>query len=158
MNPCRCGYLGDAGRECGRAPRCGEDYQNRISGPVLDRIDLTVEVQPASATELARAPAGEPRAAVAARVARARAAQTARYGEGTPITNAEADPQTLTLVPEAQALAEQAMERLRLSPRGYTRILRVARTIADLAGVATVGRAHVAEALAFRHRMPGRKT
>ena len=70
MNPCRCGYLGDAARECGRAPRCGEDYQNRISGPVLDRIDLTVEVQPATAAELARAPAGEASAAVAARVAR----------------------------------------------------------------------------------------
>ena len=82
MNPCRCGYLGDASRECGRAPRCAEDYQNRISGPVLDRIDLTVEVQPATAAELARAPAGEPSAAVAARVARARAAQRARYGDG----------------------------------------------------------------------------
>ena len=59
MNPCRCGYLGDAARECGRAPRCGEDYQNRVSGPVLDRMDLTVEVQPATAAELARAPPGE---------------------------------------------------------------------------------------------------
>src|SRR5579864_5144612 len=81
MNPCRCGYLGDASRECGRAPRCAEDYQNRISGPVLDRIDLTIEVQPASAAELARAPAGEPSAVVAARVARARATQRERYGE-----------------------------------------------------------------------------
>ena len=157
MNPCRCGYLGDAARECGRAPRCGEDYQNRISGPVLDRIDLTIEVQPASAAELARAPAGERTEAVAARVARARAAQTARYGEDGPGTNAEADQRALTLVPEAHALAEQAMEKLRLSPRGYTRILRVSRTIADLAGTATVSRAHVAEALAFRHRMPGRR-
>ena len=91
MNPCRCGYLGDASRECGRAPRCAEDYQNRISGPVLDRIDLTVEVQPATAAELARAPAGEPSAAVAARVAQARAAQRARYGEDGPTSNAEAD-------------------------------------------------------------------
>ena len=73
MNPCRCGYLGDGGRECGRAPRCGEDYQHRISGPVIDRIDLTVEVQPASAAELAHAPPGEPTAAVADR-ARARSA------------------------------------------------------------------------------------
>src|SRR6202011_1561588 len=62
MNPCRCGYLGDASRECGRAPRCGEDYQNRISGPVLDRIDLTAEVQPASAAEPGRGPAGAARA------------------------------------------------------------------------------------------------
>ena len=81
MNPCRCGYLGDASRECGRAPRCGEDYQNRISGPVLDRIDLTIEVQPATAADLARAPSGESSAAVAIRVARARVAQRTRYGD-----------------------------------------------------------------------------
>jgi magnesium chelatase family protein len=156
MNPCRCGFLGDASRECGRAPRCGEDYQNRISGPVLDRIDLVVEVQPASAAELAHAPAGEGSAAVAARVARARAAQRVRYGEDGPASNAEADGREVQLVPDAQALIEQAMDKLRLSPRGYTRVLRVARTIADLAGEAVVQRIHVAEALAFRHRMPGR--
>jgi magnesium chelatase family protein len=157
MNPCRCGYLGDASRECGRAPRCGEDYQNRISGPVLDRIDLTVEVQPASAAELARAPAGETSAAVAARVARARAAQRARYGSDGPISNAEADSREVQLASDAAVLAEQAMDKLRLSPRGYTRVLRVARTITDIAGVPIVQRLHVAEALAFRHRMPGRK-
>lgn len=157
MNPCRCGYLGDAARECGRAPRCAEDYQNRISGPVLDRIDLTVEVQPATAAELARAPAGEPSAAVGARVARARTAQRARYGEDGPLSNAEADSRDVEMAPEAHALAEQAMDKLRLSPRGYTRVLRVGRTIADLAGAKVVQRPHVAEALAFRHRMPGRK-
>jgi magnesium chelatase family protein len=157
MNPCRCGYLGDAARECGRAPRCAEDYQNRISGPVLDRIDLTVQVQPASAAELARAPPGEATAAVAARVAHARAAQRQRYGETGPINNAEVDSREVALAEEAQALAEQAMDKLRLSPRGYTRVLRVGRTIADLAGAPIVGRIHVAEALAFRHRMPGRK-
>ena len=156
MNPCRCGYLGDASRECGRAPRCGEDYLQRISGPLLDRVDLTVEVQPASASELARAPTGEPSTVVAARVARARAVQRARYGEAGPASNAEADTKDIALVAEAQALAGQAMDRLRLSPRGYTRVLRVARTIADLAGTETVGRVHVAEALAFRHRVPGR--
>jgi magnesium chelatase family protein len=156
MNPCRCGHLGDAVQECGRAPRCGEDYQSRISGPILDRIDLTIEVSPVSAAELSRAPPGEASATVATRVAAARAAQRARYGEAGPPSNTEADPKSVRLSPEAQALAEQAMERLHLSPRGYTRVLRVARTIADLAGADTLGRVHVAEALAYRHRMPGR--
>lgn len=156
MNPCRCGYLGDGSRECGRAPRCGEDYRNRISGPVLDRIDLAVDVQPATAAELAHAPPGEATAVVAARVARARAVQTARYGADGPACNAEADAKDITLAPDAHRLVEQAMEKLRLSPRGYTRIIRVSRTIADLAGAETVGRPHVAEALAFRHRVPGR--
>ena len=157
MNPCRCGYLGDAARECGRVPRCGEDYQNRISGPVLDRIDLTVEVQPATVAELAHAPPGETSAHVAARVARAKAAQMSRWGTDGPASNAEADGQTIVLVPDAHKLLEQAMEKLRMSTRGCTRILRVSRTIADLAGSETVQRLHVAEALAFRHRMPGRR-
>jgi magnesium chelatase family protein len=156
MNPCRCGYLGDAARECGRAPRCGEDYQGRISGPLLDRIDLTVEVQPIAPSELSRAPPGEATAVVAARVSRARHAQRARYGEGGAATNAEADATRFDLAADARALAEQAADRLRLSARGYTRTLRVARSIADLAGAATIRRQDVAEALAFRHRMPGR--
>jgi magnesium chelatase family protein len=150
MNPCRCGYLGDANRECARAPRCGEDYRNRISGPVLDRIDLGVEVRPATAAELGHAPGGEGSATVAARVAGARAAQRARYGEGGPACNAEADAAAIPVAVEARTLLDQAMERLRLSPRGYTRVLRVARSIADLAGGGLVLRAHVAEALAFR--------
>ena len=156
MNPCRCGHLGDAGRECSRAPRCGEDYQGKISGPLLDRIDLTVAVQPVPPAELARAPQGEPSAEVAARVGQARAAQRARYGEDGPTTNAEADMKDLAMVPDAAALAERAAEKLRLSARGYTRTLRVARSIADLAGVETIRRQDVAEALAFRHRPAGR--
>ena len=124
---------------------------------MLDRIDLTVEVQPASAAELAHAPPGEPSAAVAARVAQARAAQRARYGEDGPASNAEADSQDVEMAAPAHGLAEQAMEQLRLSPRGYTRVLRVGRTIADLAGAKVVQRPHIAEALAFRHRMPGRR-
>ena len=78
MNPCRCGHLGDAARECGRAPRCGEDYLAKLSGPLLDRMDLTVQVQPVPAVELSRSPPGEPTSVVAARVAAARAAQRAR--------------------------------------------------------------------------------
>jgi magnesium chelatase family protein len=157
MNPCRCGYLGDAARECGQAPRCGENYQNRISGPLLDRIDLTVEVQPASAAELSRAPPGEASAPVAARVARARAAQRARFGPDGAASNAEADATRLEMQAEARALLERAAEQLRLSPRGYIRTLRVARSIADLAAAAVIRRQDVGEALAFRHRGPRRK-
>ena len=151
MNPCRCGHLGDPARECGKAPRCGEDYLSRISGPLLDRIDMTVQVQPIAATALSRAPAGEPSSAVAARVAAARVAQRARGA-----INAEADVGTMELQPDARALAEQAAEKLRLSARGFTRVLRVARTIADLGHSPVVRRMDVAEALAFRHRVPGR--
>ena len=151
MNPCRCGHLGDPARECGKAPRCGEDYLGRISGPLLDRIDMTVQVQPIAATELSRAPAGEPSAAVAARVAAARMAQRSRGA-----INAEADVGTMVLHADARALAEQAAEKLRLSARGFTRVLRVSRTIADLARSPSVRRMDVAEALAFRHRVPGR--
>ena len=156
MNPCRCGHLGDAGRECGRAPRCGEDYQNRISGPLLDRIDLSVQVQAVTPAELSRAPPGEASGAVAARIAAARQRQRDRGGEAGPHTNAEADAGTMALLPDARELAERAADKLRLSPRGFTRTLRVARSIADLAGAAAVRRPDVAEALAYRHRMPGR--
>lgn len=155
MNPCRCGYLGDPSRECARAPGCGQDYQMRLSGPLLDRMDLTIEVQPITPAELARAPAGEPTAQVAARVAEARGRQRAR---GDARCNAEASWDSLhaTAEEEAIALLETAATRLHLSTRGQVRALRVARTIADLAGAGRVARAHVAEALAFRHRMPGR--
>ena len=158
MNPCRCGHLGDASRECNKAPRCGEDYLSRISGPLLDRIDIVVHVHPVPPAELSRAPAGEASAAVAARVAAARARQSERYGADGPASNAEAGMDAIELQPEARQLAEQSAERLRLSARGFTRVLRVARSIADLAGVDAVRRADVAEALAYRHRIPGRKT
>jgi magnesium chelatase family protein len=156
MNPCRCGHLGDAGRECGRAPRCGEDYQNRISGPLLDRIDISVQVQPMAPSELSRAPPGEPTEAVAGRVGRAREAQRGRGGEDGPPVNAEADVGSFVLLPDARELAEKASDKLRLSPRGFTRTLRVARSIADLANASAIRRADVAEALAYRHRMPGK--
>jgi magnesium chelatase family protein len=152
MNPCRCGHLGEAARECGRAPRCGEDYLGKISGPLLDRIDLTVQVQPVSATDLSRAPPGESTAVVAARVAVARQAQRERG-----FINAEADGNKIALLDDARGLAEQAMARLHLSPRGFTRVVRVARTVADLARSPVVRRQDIAEALAFRHRIPGRQ-
>jgi len=156
MNPCRCGHLGDPARECGKAPRCGEEYQGRLSGPLLDRIDLFVEVQPIPPQELTRVRPSESTAKVAARVAAARARQRARYGESGPSCNAEADGavlrSTIAAEPDALAFAEKAAERLRLSTRGFARTLRVARTLADLADCDRVTRLHVAEALSWRAR------
>jgi magnesium chelatase family protein len=153
MNPCRCGHLGDGLRECGQAPRCGEQYQQRISGPLLDRVDLTIGMAPIAPSELSRAPRGETSDVVAARVAAARRAQHKRGG-----INAEAglDSLTTAATPETLALAERAATQLGLSNRGFTRCFRVARTVADLAGALVIERAHMAEALAFRHRMAGR--
>ncbi len=117
---------------------------------------MTVQVQPIPPAELSRAPPGEASATVATRVAHARAAQRDRFGPNGAATNAEAEMGVIDLQPEARALAEQAAEKLRLSARGFTRVLRVGRTIADLAHAAQVRRADVAEALAYRHRIPGR--
>ncbi len=158
MNPCRCGQLGDPGQACARAPRCAADYQSKLSGPLLDRIDLHVEVPALSAADLTLPPPAEGSAQIAARVAAARARQTQRYA-GTPArTNAEADGDALTAhaAPDAegQRLLTQAADSLRLSARGYARVLRVSRTIADLAGDAHVGRPHIAEALSYRRRPP----
>ena len=158
MNPCRCGHLGDAALACARAPRCAADYQSKLSGPLLDRIDLHVEVEPVSAADLALPPPAEGSAEVAARVSAARAAQTSRYDEEAARTNAEADGKLLeeAATPDApgQDLLRQAAEAMRLTARSYHRVLKVARTIADLAGAEGVGRVHVAEALSYRRRAP----
>jgi len=158
MNPCRCGHLGDAALACARAPKCAADYQAKVSGPLLDRIDLHVEVQAVSAADLVLPPPAEGSAEVAARVAAAREIQTARYARQAARTNAEIDGDLLEAVatPDeaGRTLLAQASEAMRLSARGYTRILRVARTIADLAGSENVGRVHVAEALSYRRRAP----
>ena len=156
MNPCRCGYLADASLACARAPKCAADYQGRISGPLIDRIDLHVDVAAVSAADLTLPPPADDSATVRARVAAARARQTARYDGHGARTNAEADGKLLEAVatPDAagQKLLVQATQALRLSARGYHRVLRVARTIADLAGAETVTRLHIAEALSFRRQ------
>jgi magnesium chelatase family protein len=154
MNPCRCGFAGDPAQACGRAPKCATDYQARLSGPLIDRIDIHVEVQAVSAQDLALPPPAEGSAQAAARIARARDIQRERF-EGLALrTNAEADGELLDRIagPDAAGakLLAQAAEKMKLTARGYHRVLRVARTIADLAGAQSVARVHVAEALAYR--------
>jgi len=161
---CKCGYLGDPGLACPRAPKCGAEYQTRISGPLFDRIDLHVEVPAVNPADLALPPPAEGSAEVAARVGAARALQAERYAKAAPDrsvrTNAEADGELLEAVagPDAdgRALLTDAATRMRLSARGYHRVLRVARTLADLDEAPSVRRIHIAEALSFRRLVPGR--
>lgn len=158
MNPCRCGHLGDPALACSRAPRCAADYQAKVSGPLLDRIDLHVEVAAVAAADLVLPPPAEGSAEVAARVRAARSVQTERYAAHGVRTNAEADGDLLDRVaaPDepGRRLMGQAAEAMRLSARGFHRVLRVARTIADLAGSEGVRRIHVAEALSYRRQAP----
>jgi len=164
MNPCRCGYLDDPDQTCSRAPKCGEDYQGRLSGPLLDRIDLHVDVPMVPVADLALPPPKETSAHVLARVMFARDLQRQRFEHtGTDILlNAHADGQLLesivNLKDAARALLADAAARMRLSARGYHRIQRVARTIADLDHSLTVEKIHIAEALSYRRRQPGQNT
>ncbi len=165
MNPCRCGYLDDASQACSRAPRCAQDYQAKISGAMFDRIDIHVDVPAVKPADLSLPPPAEGSAEVAASVATARALQRERYavlgGSETKIrTNADVDGELLEKVARpddaGRALLTAATDRLRLSARGYHRVMRVARTLADLSGEETVSRLHIAEALSWRRTQPGR--
>jgi magnesium chelatase family protein len=159
MNPCRCGHAFEPGYACkrGRIDRCTADYQMRISGPLMDRIDLRIEVPAVTAADLILPPAAEGSVEVAARVAAARDIQLSRYAAlGLPNirTNAEAPAAVLEEIAKADAqgqkLLRDAAETMRLSARGYHRVLRVARTLADLDGTEKIGRLHLAEALSYR--------
>ncbi|MET1027001.1 MAG: YifB family Mg chelatase-like AAA ATPase [Dongiaceae bacterium] len=166
MNPCRCGHLGDPALGCGKAPRCAQDYQAKLSGPLLDRIDLHVDVPAVSAADLSLPPPAEGSAQVAARIAAAREIQRDRYAKmisaGTTVgtTNAEADGEILEKVatPDqaGRNLLTRAVESFKLSARGYHRVLRVARTLADLDGKTGTGQTHIAEALSYRRVGVGR--
>lgn len=154
MNPCKCGYFGHPTRPCTCTPSAIERYRQRISGPLLDRIDLHVEVPPVAYGELSGPAAGEPSAAIRARVLAAREVQRARY-QGTGVhCNAQLPSALLRaacpLDRAAEATLKAAFDRLGLSARAYDRVLKVSRTIADLAGLQTIGPAQVAEALQYR--------
>lgn len=159
MNPCRCGYLGDPDMECTKAPRCGADYQNKLSGPLLDRIDIQVEVGAVSITDLSESGDGEKSSQVGARVLEARIRQQERYGlydgKATGIlTNAHATTEILEEVALMDAKTKEmftnAAQRMKLSARSYHRLLKVALTISDLAGRHSIVAQDVAEALSYR--------
>ena len=154
-NPCRCGYLTDPAKACARVPACGEDYLGRISGPLMDRFDLRVDVPPVAFTDLDLPEDGETSATIAERVAAAREVQTNRYTDMTGVrVNADLEGAALeeAAAPDSEGreLLSRVAERFGLSARGYHRVLRVARTVADLDGSETVRRPHVAEAVSFR--------
>lgn len=161
MNPCKCGMAGSAGHTCRRGPRCADDYFGRISGPLLDRIDIQIEVPAVRALDLGLPPPKEGSREIASRVAAARALQRERFASiGLPHLrlNIEADGDVLESIalPDRNGLAllQDAAEMMGLSARGYHRVLRVARTLADLEGAETVARTHIGEALGYRQGLP----
>lgn len=166
MNPCRCGHLDDAAEACARAPKCAVEYRSKISGPMLDRIDLYVDVPAVTAADLTLPAPRETTEIVARRIAAARDIQKQRFQNlDHPVTirtNAEAEGEILEKMvrPDAagQALLQDAISQLKLSARGYHRVLKVARTLADLEGSEIVLRPHLAEALGYRRQLLNKAT
>ena len=160
MNPCKCGMAGEPGHTCRKGPRCASDYQARISGPLLDRMDIQIELPAVKASDLILPPPKETSADVAKRVAAARALQLARFaalGMGHIRTNATADGEILEEIARPDdpglKLLREAADAMNLSARGYHRVLRVARTLADLDGRERVARINIAEALSYRQKL-----
>ncbi len=160
MNPCKCGMAGEPGHVCAKGQRCAGDYQARLSGPLIDRLDIQIELGAVRAADLARPSPAEGSAEVAARVAQARDRQRARFarlGLRHLTTNAQADGQILDAIatPDDPGLRilQDASDQMMLSARGYHRVLRVARTLADLDGQDRVGRIHIVEALSYRQKL-----
>lgn len=158
MNPCRCGFLSDPSQACSRAPKCGVDYQAKLSGPLLDRFDLFVDVPAVTIDDLQAMPSGENSKTVAQRVANARNRQIQRHHErfGVALINTQLQGEALDKIIQlddaGHALMKQAADKLKLSARAYHRVLRVARSIADLADNDNIDTSHLSEALAFRRR------
>lgn len=152
MNPCPCGHLGNAALSCSRAPRCAEAYQNKISGPLLDRIDLHVDVDPVNPWDMNKSDSGpvETSAQIRARVVAARERQIARQGKPNAyLDGAELDNHA-KLSDELTNFLNSAAEKMGMSARGYNRIRRIARTIADLRGCPDIEMPDIAEALSYR--------
>lgn len=158
MNPCRCGYMDDAERACTKVPKCGIEYQSKISGPLYDRIDIFIDVPALAPEDMMNDGTGERSSVVAERVAKARDLQKRRYKAAGKryTTNSEADGEFLEhmimLEEEGKKLLMQAVEKFKISMRGYNRVLRVSRTIADLANSEKVTKSHIAEAISYRQR------
>ncbi|MEO0545638.1 MAG: YifB family Mg chelatase-like AAA ATPase [Pseudomonadota bacterium] len=162
MNPCRCGMAGEPGHVCRRGKRCVSDYQGRVSGPLMDRIDLRIEVPSVSASDLFEESGAEKSETIAQRVKQARDLQIERYTAMGSADHLNAHMPNTMIEQVAKpddaglALLKEAADRLRFSARGYHRILKVARTLADLDGRGTVGRIHLAEAISYRMSVAGR--